>query len=91
MRSPTRRFAFAISVLINVNLALLNLLPFPVLDGGQAVLFMVEGIKRGPLSLRTREIAMQIGVTMVMLLMGFAFWNDVSRHWSSFLEWVKGL
>lgn len=76
-------------VLISINLAILNLLPIPVLDGGQALLFALEGIKRSPLSLRTREIAMQIGVTMVVLLMGFAFWNDLSRYWSSFVEWLR--
>ena len=76
-------------ILISVNLAILNLLPIPVLDGGQALLFALEGVKRSPLSLRTREIAMQIGVTMVLLLMGFAFWNDLSRYWSSFVEWLR--
>jgi len=76
-------------IMISINLAILNLLPIPVLDGGQAVLFALEGIKRAPLSLRTREIAMQIGVTMVMLLMGFAFWNDISRYWSSVVGWLR--
>jgi regulator of sigma E protease len=76
-------------VLISVNLAILNLIPIPVLDGGQALLFLLEGLKRGPLSLRTREIAMQIGVTMVFLLMGFAFWNDLSRYWSTFVDWLR--
>jgi regulator of sigma E protease len=76
-------------VLISVNLAILNLIPIPVLDGGQALLFTIEGVRRKPLSLRAREIAMQIGVTMVVLLMGFAFWNDVSRYWSRVVDWVK--
>jgi len=76
-------------IMISINLAILNLLPIPVLDGGQAMLFALEGIKRSPLSLRTREIAMQIGVTMVMLLMGFAFWNDLSRYWSSVVGWLR--
>jgi len=76
-------------VLISINLAILNLLPIPVLDGGQALLFGLEGIKRSPLSPRTREIAMQIGVTMVVFLMAFAFWNDLSRHWSSFVDWIR--
>jgi regulator of sigma E protease len=76
-------------LLISVNLAILNLIPIPVLDGGQAVLFALEGLRRRPLSLRAREIAMQIGVTMVVLLMGFAFWNDVSRYWSRVVDWVR--
>jgi regulator of sigma E protease len=76
-------------VMISVNLAILNLIPIPVLDGGQALLFLIEGLRRRPLSLRAREIAMQIGVTMVVLLMGFAFWNDVSRYWSRVVDWVR--
>lgn len=76
-------------VLISINLAILNLLPIPVLDGGQALLISIEGIKRSPLSLRTREIVQQIGVTVLVMLMGLAFWNDLSRHWSRFVDWVR--
>jgi regulator of sigma E protease len=78
-------------VLISINLGILNLLPIPILDGGQALLFAVEGIKRQPLSLRTREMVQQVGLILLVALMGFAFWNDLSRHWSSFVEWVRGL
>jgi regulator of sigma E protease len=79
----------SILVLISINLGILNLLPIPILDGGQAVIFAVEGIKRAPLSLRTREIFQQIGFTVLVLLMGLAFWNDLSRHWSKLLEWLS--
>jgi regulator of sigma E protease len=78
-------------LLISINLGIVNLLPIPILDGGQALMFTVEGVKRSPLSLRTREIVQQLGLVVLVALMGFAFWNDISRHWSSFLEWVKGL
>ena len=76
---------------ISVAWTILNLLPIPILDGGQALMFTVEGVKRSPLSLRTRELVQQLGLVVLVALMGFAFWNDISRHWSSFLEWVKGL
>jgi len=76
-------------VLISINLGVLNLLPIPVLDGGQATIFLIEGVKRSPVSLRTREVVQQIGLTVLVLLMGFAFWNDVSRHWSKLLEWLR--
>jgi regulator of sigma E protease len=79
----------SILVLISINLGILNLLPIPILDGGQALIFAVEGIKRAPLSLRTREIFQQIGFTVLVLLMGLAFWNDLSRHWSKLLEWLS--
>jgi regulator of sigma E protease len=76
-------------ILISINLAVLNLLPIPVLDGGQALLIAIEGVKRSPLSLRTREVVQQIGVTVMVMLMGLAFWNDLSRHWSRFVDWVR--
>ncbi len=80
-------------VLISINLGVLNLLPIPVLDGGQALLFTVEGIKRSPVSLRTREIVQQVGVTVLVLLMGLAFWNDLSRHlarhWTTLVDWLR--
>jgi regulator of sigma E protease len=76
-------------VLISINLGILNLLPIPVLDGGQALIFTVEGVKRSPLSLRTRELVQQLGVAMLLVIMGLAFWNDLSRHWSKLVEWVR--
>ncbi len=76
-------------VLISINLGILNLLPIPILDGGQALIVIVESIKRAPLSLRTREFVQQIGLTVLMLLIGLAFWNDISRNWSDFLDWLR--
>ena len=76
-------------VLISINLGILNLLPIPILDGGQAALFLAEGVKRSPLSLRTRLVFQQIGLTVLMLLMGMAFWNDISRHWSKVVDWLR--
>jgi len=77
-------------ILISINLGFLNLLPIPILDGGQALIFAVEGIKRSPISMRSREIVQQIGLTVIMMLMGLAFWNDLSRHWTNFVEWLTG-
>ena len=76
---------------ISINLGILNLLPIPVLDGGQILMTLVETVKRGPLSTQTREFVQQVGVLLIVALMGFAFWNDVSRYWSTFFEWMKGL
>jgi regulator of sigma E protease len=78
-----------IMVFISINLGILNLLPIPILDGGQALLFLVEGVKRSPLSLRTREIVQQVGLTVLVMLMGLAFWNDISRHWSKVVDWLR--
>ncbi|MCZ6464794.1 MAG: RIP metalloprotease RseP [Proteobacteria bacterium] len=77
-------------IFISINLGILNLLPIPVLDGGQALIFAVEGVKRAPISLRTREIVQQVGLTMILMLMGLAFWNDISRNWSKFVAWLTG-
>ena len=81
-----------IMILISINLGILNLLPIPVLDGGQALVFLVESAKRSPLSLRTRLAVQQIGVTVLFLLMGLAFWNDLSRVWTQVVDWLpRGL
>jgi regulator of sigma E protease len=77
-------------VFISINLGFLNLLPIPILDGGQAVIIIVEAVKRSPISLRSREIVQQIGLTFILMLMGLAFWNDLSRHWGVFVEWLRG-
>ena len=76
-------------IIISINLGILNLLPIPILDGGQALLFLVEGVRRGPLSLRTREMVQQFGFFLLVAIMGFAFWNDVTRNWSRLVEWVR--
>jgi len=78
-------------VLISINLGILNLLPIPLLDGGQAVVFIIEGVRNKRLSLRTREFVQQIGFTMLILIMGFAFWNDISRNWSRVVDWLTGI
>jgi regulator of sigma E protease len=79
----------SIMVVISINLGIINLLPIPILDGGHALLFLVEGVKRSPLSLRTREIVQQIGLTVLVMLMGLAFWNDISRNWSKVIDWLR--
>jgi len=76
---------------ISVNLALLNLLPIPVLDGGQIVLAAAEGIKGSPLPARARDIAQTVGLSLILLLMGVAFWNDIARHWSGMVQFLSTL
>jgi len=70
-----------IMAFISVNLAVINLLPIPMLDGGHIVFAGAEAVSGGPLSVRTREIAQVFGISFIVLLMGFAFWNDISRNW----------
>jgi regulator of sigma E protease len=66
-------------IFLSVSLAILNLLPIPVLDGGHLVLFTVEAIKGSPLNQRVQERARQCGVFIILMLMLFAFGNDLHR------------
>ncbi len=65
--------------LLSVNLGILNLLPIPVLDGGHLFFFVIEAISRRPVKVRMREVAQQIGVVILVLLMIFIFYNDIVR------------
>src|SRR5262247_2296351 len=64
---------------ISVNLAVLNLLPVPMLDGGHLLFFVIEGILGRPVSLKKREAAQQLGLVLLLLLMVFAIYNDLVR------------
>lgn len=65
--------------IISINLFLLNLLPIPVLDGGHLVFYTIEALKGAPLSMRKMELAHQIGLMLLMFLMVFAFFNDITN------------
>jgi regulator of sigma E protease len=67
------------TAIISVNLALLNLLPVPMLDGGHLFFFVIEGVLGRPLSLKKREAAQQLGFVLLMLLMVYALYNDLVR------------
>jgi regulator of sigma E protease len=75
---------FWLMAFISVNLAILNLVPLPILDGGQFVIFLIEAIKRKPISMRVREITQWVGVTALAALMILVFYNDISRLVSRF-------
>ncbi|MBI2880670.1 MAG: RIP metalloprotease RseP [Candidatus Tectomicrobia bacterium] len=64
---------------LSINLAILNLLPIPVLDGGHIFFYLIEMVRRRPMSLRTREVAQQVGLFFIVLLMIYAFYNDIMR------------
>lgn len=76
----TTYFVWAMAV-TSVNLGLINLLPIPVLDGGHLLLFLVEWVRRKPVSLRARELSSLVGISVLVLLMLVAFKNDVKRKW----------
>ena len=72
----------SIAALISINLGILNLLPIPVLDGGHSVFLLLEMITRRPVSLTARDYATRVGMGLLLLLMLFATWNDLSRLFS---------
>jgi regulator of sigma E protease len=65
---------------ISVSLGVLNLLPVPLLDGGQVVYQLVEAVKGTPLSERAQLFGQQLGIALLLVLMSLAFYNDISRH-----------
>jgi regulator of sigma E protease len=65
--------------LISVNLGLMNLLPIPVLDGGNIAQALLEAVTRRPLSARARMVAQGVGLALLVTLMLFVFKNDIVR------------
>lgn len=69
----------AFLAVLSINLGVLNLLPVPVLDGGHLLFFLVEAVIRKPVSVKVREMAQQVGICLLALLMVYAFYNDIVR------------
>ena len=67
-------------VLISLSLGFLNLLPVPILDGGQIVFQLAEWFKGRPLSERTQILGQQVGIALLVVLMGVALFNDIARQ-----------
>jgi len=71
---------FVLIAVLGVNLGIINLFPIPVLDGGHLLFLGLETILRKPISIKKMEIAQQIGLVIIILLMIFAFYNDLIRY-----------
>jgi len=67
------------TVMLSLELGIINLLPVPLLDGGHLLFFAFEGIKGKPLELRYREAMLQVGLFLLVALMAFVIFNDISR------------
>ena len=65
--------------MISVNLAVINFLPIPVLDGGHMVFLIYEKLRGAPASESVRAIATYVGLAVILGLMGFVFWMDITR------------
>jgi regulator of sigma E protease len=68
--------------LVSVSLAILNLLPVPVLDGGHLLYYAIELVRGRPLSEEAQAVGQQIGMAALLLLMGMAFYSDILRLFS---------
>ena len=79
---------FYLIALLSVNVAVLNLLPIPILDGGQIVLNIVESAKGSPFSLRTREYILRFGLAAIALLFIVVMFNDTREGFSKLFGWV---
>lgn len=69
----------SLMVLISVNLGILNLLPIPILDGGNILLLTLEGIRRRDFSLAFKERFVQVGFVFLLVLFAYVMYNDVVR------------
>jgi regulator of sigma E protease len=68
--------------LISISLGVLNLLPIPLLDGGHLMYYLVEIIKGSPVSERAMELGQRVGLALLLVIMAFAFYNDLNRLFS---------
>jgi len=69
----------AFLAIVSISLGILNLLPIPMLDGGQIVYQVAEIIKGSPVSEKAQLIGQQVGIVLLLMLMSFAFYNDIAR------------
>ena len=65
--------------IVSVSLGVLNLLPIPVLDGGHLLFYLIELVKGSPLSETAEAVGQRIGLGLLAMLMGLAFFNDINR------------
>lgn len=80
------------TAVLSVNLAIINLFPIPVLDGGHLLFLFFEKLKGKPASIRVQEIAMRIGLSLLVTLMIFVFYNDLARigFFEKVISFIKG-
>jgi regulator of sigma E protease len=65
--------------MVSLNLAIFNLLPIPVLDGGMILVLLIEMVRRRDLSIQLKERVLQVGLAFLLLLVVFTLYNDISK------------
>lgn len=68
-----------LAAVLSVSIGLLNLFPIPMLDGGHLVFYAIEAVRGRPLGEKAQDIGFRIGLSLVLMLMVFATWNDISK------------
>src|SRR5690606_30467504 len=78
-KAASRGFEWLIQLaaLLSVGIGILNLLPIPPLDGGHLLFYGIEAVLRRPVSEQVAEAVYRAGMLMVLIFMGFVFWNDL--------------
>jgi regulator of sigma E protease len=79
---------FYLIALLSINVAVLNLLPIPILDGGQILLNIIESAKGSPFSLKTREYILRFGLAAIALLFVVVMFNDTREGFAKLFNWV---
>lgn len=82
---------FELIALLSINVAVLNLLPIPILDGGQILINVLESAKGSPFSARTREYILRLGLAAIALLFAIVMYNDTRAAFAKLFGWVGRL
>jgi len=65
--------------MVSLNLAIFNLLPIPILDGGTILMLLVEILMQRDLSINVKEAVFKVGFVFIMVIMAFVIFNDISK------------
>jgi regulator of sigma E protease len=82
---------FYLIAFLSVNLAVVNLFPIPILDGGQILVNVLEAVKGSPFSMRTREYILRVGLLAIALLFVLVMYNDTRGGIARLFQWVGRL
>lgn len=82
---------FHLIALLSINVAVLNLLPIPILDGGQILINVLESAKGSPFSMRTREYILRVGLFAIALLFVIVMYNDTRAGFAKVFGWIGRL
>jgi regulator of sigma E protease len=78
-----------LTAFLSINVAIFNLLPIPILDGGQILINLLQAVKGSPFSLRAREYMMRFGLAMIALIFALAMFNDLRRVAGDLARWIR--